>query len=63
MRRLKAFIIAAISLFNKVEFKRKKNVTLGFSINKHSWLVKLLKHIFDVRRKKDGTVFLNLKSK
>jgi hypothetical protein len=62
-RRIKAFIIAACSMFWIVAFKRKNTVRLGFNRNRHKFLFGLLDLVFDVRVRHNGEVFLNLKQK
>jgi hypothetical protein len=63
MRRIKAFIIATMSLFSNVNFKPKRRVKINIQRNKHRRLFLFLEFIFDVRTNGDGTVTLNLKQR
>jgi hypothetical protein len=63
MRRLKAFIIAIMSLFTDVVFKKKKRVKINLKRNDHKVLFSILDFIFDLRTNGDGTVMLNLKQR
>jgi hypothetical protein len=60
MRRLKAFIIATISLFRKVTFKRKKRVNIELDYRKHVTLTNFLGIFFDLRYLANGRVQLRL---
>lgn len=63
MRRLKAFIIATLSLFYQTIFLKKKRVQIHFKRQEHRVLFWFLDLIFDVRRKPNGEVWLNLKQR
>ncbi|MDP1675704.1 MAG: hypothetical protein Q8L88_02470 [Bacteroidota bacterium] len=63
MRRLKSFIIATMSLFSSVDFKKKKRVKINLKRNDHKILFSILDFIFDVRTNGDGSVTLNLKQR
>lgn len=63
MRRLKAAIIALVSLFHKVIFQRKKKVQIHFKAQEHPLLYVILQFLFDVRRKANGEIWLSLRTK
>lgn len=63
MRRVKAFIIATVSLFYQTVFLKKKKVQIHFKRQEHKILFSLLDLFFDVRRKANGEVWLNLKQR
>lgn len=61
--RMKAFIIATISIFSEVIFKRKKIVHLKIKIANHKLFFSFLKIMFDARIKPNGDIFLNLRQR
>lgn len=63
MRRIKAFIIAAVSLFGDVVFKRKQRVLIRIDHRKHRRFVGFLDLFFDVRRRPNGNIQLRLKQR
>jgi hypothetical protein len=62
MRRCKAFIIAVISLFNRVTFKRKQRVTINFK-RRHRIVLAFLDLFFDARRLPHDKIQLRLRKR
>jgi hypothetical protein len=63
MRRFKAFIIATISLFDDVKFKRKQKVAIKIDHRNHPILMAFLDLFFDLRRWPSGKTELWLKQR
>lgn len=59
--RIKAFIIATISLFTKVRFGRRYRAQLDMKWRRHRLLVGALRLLFDVRISPDGSLWIELR--